>query len=363
MSGKSAIEWTDMTWNPITGCTRVTSGCDHCYAFALHDMRHKLYVANHGIYPKTGQAMPKQYARPFSEIQIMKERLEDPLHIKKPQKIFVNSMADLFHSQVPEDIIRRIFQVMVEAHWHCFQILTKRPARMARLAPTLPWPENIWIGTSIELNQLTPRADLLRRVPTPNSFLSLEPLLGPLPSLDLEGIAWVIVGGESGNEARPMQADWVREIREKCRRADIPFLFKQWGGRTPKAGGRTLDGRSWDQFPAGMVNIPDEEQHINIVTPRDLAKELLRPYVERGDSLDFIIDGHMGRSTADSSVQIGPTIWTDGKRRDYPPTQIVVTEFAGQACLHVFSVAELVAELKAPARQRSLWEQDEVTHA
>lgn len=259
MSGKSAIEWTDLTWNPIAGCTRVTEGCRHCYAFSLHDMRHELYVANSGTYPRTGQAMPKQYARPFNEIQILEERLEDPLRIKKPQRIFVNSMSDLFHSQVPEEIIRRIFKVMVQAHWHCFQILTKRPARLARLAPTLPWADNIWAGTSIELDQLTPRADLLRRVPSPNLFLSLEPLLGPLPSLRLDRIGWVIAGGESGKDARPMQAEWVREIRDKCRQANVPFLFKQWGGRTPKAGGRDLDGQTWDQFPASMMLLTEPD--------------------------------------------------------------------------------------------------------
>lgn len=259
MSGKSAIEWTDRSWNPITGCSRVTAGCQHCYAFSLHEMRHKFYLENDGVYPGTGRAIPKQYAQPFDTIQILSDRLQDPLHIRQPQKIFVNSMSDLFHSQVPENVIREIFRVMVKAHWHCFQILTKRPARLARLAPTLPWADNIWIGTSIELDPLTPRANLLQRVPTTNRFLSLEPLLGPLPSLNLDGIGWVIVGGESGPGARPMQAEWVREIRDKCRQAAVPFLFKQWGGRTPKAGGRSLDGETWDQFPASMMLLTEPD--------------------------------------------------------------------------------------------------------
>lgn len=249
MSGNSAIEWTNATWNPVIGCTRVTAGCDICYAFALHDRRHSIYQTNAGRWSPGGKPMPAQYARPFSEIQVLQERLEWPLRQKKPQRIFVNSMSDLFHSQVPEQIIRQIFEIMVKAHWHTFQILTKRPARLARLAPNLPWASNIWVGTSIELDPLTRRADLLRRVLTENLFLSLEPLLGPLPSLCLHRIGWVIVGGESGPGARTMQAEWVREIRDRCQQAHVPFFFKQWGGRTPKAGGRVLDGQIWDQFP------------------------------------------------------------------------------------------------------------------
>lgn len=229
MSGKSAISWTDMTWNPTTGCTRVTAGCQHCYAFALHDMRHARYLEHNGIEPKNGRPMPAQYAHPFSIVQVLPQRLEDPLHIRMPQKIFVDSMSDLFHSQIPEETIQQIFQVMVQAHWHSFQILTKRPARLARLAPVLPWADNIWVGTSVELDQLTPRIDLLRKVPTEHRFLSLEPLLGPLPSLNLTGVSWVIAGGESGPDARPMLAEWVREIRDKCRATNTAFFMKQMG--------------------------------------------------------------------------------------------------------------------------------------
>lgn len=253
MSGKSAIAWTDMSWNPTIGCTRVTAGCDACYAFALHDRRHAHYLEHHGIEPKNGRPIPAQYAHPFSVVQVLPQRGEDPLQSRKPQKIFVNSMSDLFHSQVPEETIRQIFQIMVQAHWHSFQILTKRPARLVRLAPTLPWARNIWVGTSVELDQLTPRIDLLRRVPTPNRFLSLEPLLGPLPSLNLDGICWVITGGESGPDARPCDPDWVRAIRDQCVARHVAYFHKQWGGRTPKAGGDELDGQCWHEFPAGMV--------------------------------------------------------------------------------------------------------------
>jgi protein gp37 len=263
MSGKSAIGWTDLTWNPLAGCTRVSRGCDRCYAFTLHDMRHKLSVENNGVYPKSGRAIPKQYALPFDTIQILPERIEDPLHIKKPQKIFVNSMSDLFHSQVPEKVIQQIFQTMIKAHWHSFQILTKRPARLARLAPTLPWPSNIFIGTSVELDQLTPRIDLLRKVQTSNRFLSLEPLLGPLPSLNLDGICWAIVGGESGEGARPMQIDWARDIRDKCQATDTPLFLKQmgsvWAQQHHPANRHGDKVSRWpldlqiQEFPAGMV--------------------------------------------------------------------------------------------------------------
>ncbi len=249
MSGTSAIEWTDATWNPTVGCSRVTAGCDHCYAFTLHDMRHAAYQKHDGIYPKTGMPMPKQYARPFVAVQLIPERLTWPLHQKRPLKIFVDSMSDLFHSQVPDDYIRQVFSVMRQAHWHTFQVLTKRPGRLRRLGPQLEWAPNIWIGTSIEQDLLTPRADALRQVPAACRFLSCEPLLGPLPSLNLDGIDWVITGGESGPDARPCDPAWVRDLRDRCVERNIAFFHKQWGGRTPKAGGRILDRRTWDQFP------------------------------------------------------------------------------------------------------------------
>ncbi len=249
MTGKSAIKWTNATWNPLTGCTRVTNGCDHCYAFTLHDMRHQAYVQHNGIYPKNDKAMPKQYAQPFSAIQLLPDRLEDPLRMRQPRMFFVNSMSDLFHSQVPDEYIFQIFDVMRRADWHTFQILTKRAGRLRRLGQQIRWPINVWMGVSIEQDMLTPRADALREVPAVVRFLSLEPLLGPLPSLDLTSIDWIITGGESGPSARPCHPDWVRDIRDRSVEQRIPFFHKQWGGRTPNAGGRDLDGRTWDEFP------------------------------------------------------------------------------------------------------------------
>jgi len=249
MSGLSAIEWTDRTWNPVTGCTRVTAGCDHCYAFSLHDQRHQIYQANWGRWSPQGKLMPAQYAQPFSTVQLLPERLEAPLHIKTPSRIFVNSMADLFHSAVPEDYIWQVFDVMRRASWHTFQILTKRPGRLRRLGSVLPWPANVWIGVSIESDELTPRANAVRHLRAAVRFLSCEPLLGSLPSLDLAGIDWVIVGGESGPMARPCDPAWVRDLRDRCAALAIPFFLKQWGGRTPKVGGRLLDGVTHDAFP------------------------------------------------------------------------------------------------------------------
>lgn len=259
MSGITSIEWTSThhpngsvtpgkVWNPLTGCTRVTSGCNFCYAFELHDRRHEAYQRFGGVYPN-GTKIPEQYAKPFSDIQLLPQRLDEPLHIKKPTKFFTNSMSDLFHSQVPESYIRQVFETMRKAHWHTFQILTKRAGRLRRLGQQLDWPSNVWMGVSIETDDLTPRADALREVPAAVKFLSCEPLLGPLPSLNLEGLDWVIVGGESGKNARPMDIDWVRDMRDKCVGAGVAFFFKQWGGKTAKYGGREIDGRTWDEFP------------------------------------------------------------------------------------------------------------------
>lgn len=248
MLGTSAIEWTDSVWNPLTGCTRVTAGCERCYAFMLHDRRYDYYRRHSGVYPN-GRPMPKQYARPFSEIQLLPERLEQPLRMKQPRRIFVNSVSDLFHSDVPDDYIFQVFEVMRKAHWHTFQVLTKRAGRLRRLGRTLDWPANVWMGVSIEVDSLTPRADALREIAPAVRFVSCEPLLGPLPSLNLSGIDWVISGGESGPEARTCQPDWVRDLRDRCQAAGVSFFHKQWGGRTPKVGGRELDGRTWDEYP------------------------------------------------------------------------------------------------------------------
>jgi protein gp37 len=252
MSGNSAIEWTHMTWNPLAGCTRVTAGCDHCFAFTLHDQRHAIYQRNAGRWSPGGRPMPAQYARPFSEIQLLPDRLMQPLHQMRPKMIFVNSMSDLFHSQVPEDYIRRVFAVMQEAHWHTFQVLTKRAGRLRYLGPRLNWPPNVWMGVSIEEDRLVGRADALRAVAARVRFISAEPLLGPLPSLDLDGIHWLITGGESGKGARPCDPQWVRDLRDRCVEAGVAFFHKQWGGRTAKSGGRELDGRPWGDTPLGL---------------------------------------------------------------------------------------------------------------
>jgi protein gp37 len=217
-------------------------------------MRYDAYLRHDGRYPKTGKPMPKQYAKPFSEIQLFPERLEDPLHIKTPQKIFVNSMADLFHSQVPDEYIARVFEVMRQADWHVFQILTKRAGRLRRLGPELDWPSNVWMGVSIETNDLSPRADALRQVPAAVRFLSLEPLLGPLPTLDLTGIHWVVTGGESGAGARYCDPDWIRDIRDRCVSHNVAFFQKQMGTVWARENhlGKDMHGSNMDHWPANL---------------------------------------------------------------------------------------------------------------
>ncbi|MEM7737642.1 MAG: phage Gp37/Gp68 family protein [Deinococcota bacterium] len=218
----TSIEWTDETWNPVVGCTKVSQGCKNCYAKTLHDKRHKAYL--------DGKQMPKQYAEPFETIQLKPERLEQPLHWRNPRKIFVNSVSDLFHEQVPFEFIDRVFAIMAATPKHTYQILTKRPERMHLYLRNLykkPLP-NVWLGTSVENQDVIHRIDELRQVPAVLRFLSCEPLLGPL-ELDLHDIHWVIVGGESGKDARPMHPDWARAIRDQCIEADVPFFFKQWG--------------------------------------------------------------------------------------------------------------------------------------
>jgi protein gp37 len=235
MSDKSAIEWTDATWNPITGCTQLSPGCDHCYALRFAERFRG--VEGH------------VFARGF-DLVLRPERLALPVTWKQPRYVFVNSMSDLFHEDVPEHYILRIFDTMAQADWHIFQVLTKRPKRMAHLAPRLPWPSHIWAGTSVELDRYSWRANrYLRSVPAAVRFVSAEPLLGPLPSLDIDHLQWVITGGESGPRFRTCEAEWVRDLRDRCQRAGVAFFHKQWGGRTPKAGGRELDGRTWDEKP------------------------------------------------------------------------------------------------------------------
>jgi protein gp37 len=227
MAEHTAIEWTDSTWNPVTGCTKVSPGCKHCYA----------------------ERLTERFGRSFTEVQLHPERLSLPMRWRRPRRIFVNSMSDLFHEQVPEPFIQQIFAVMAEAHWHTFQVLTKRAERLAEVAPRLAWPRNVWQGVSIESGAYVWRIHHLRRVPAAVRFLSVEPLLGPIRRLPLDGIDWVIVGGESGPRRRPLDPAWVREIRDQCLAAEVPFFFKQWGGPTSKAGGRVLDDRLWDDMP------------------------------------------------------------------------------------------------------------------
>ncbi|CAA9560476.1 MAG: Bacteriophage protein gp37 [uncultured Thermomicrobiales bacterium] len=234
MATQSGIEWTEATWNPLTGCTKVSPGCKHCYAERLSRRLHAMGQPN--------------YANGF-RLTLHEHMLELPLRWKKPQAIFVNSMSDLFHKDVPVDFILRVFDVMGRADWHRFQVLTKRPERVADLDPILPWRPNIWMGTSVETSRYAPRIGLLRGTGAAVKFLSLEPLLGPLPGLDLGGIDWAIVGGESGPGARPIEEGWVLDIRDQCRAAGVAFFFKQWGGVQKKRTGRLLQGRTWDEMP------------------------------------------------------------------------------------------------------------------
>jgi protein gp37 len=234
MADRSAIEWTDATWNPVTGCTKVSPGCAHCYA---------------ETFAERFRGVPGHPYEFGFDLRLRPERLTIPLLWRTPRRIFVNSMSDLFHEAVPLDFIEDVFAVMEAASWHQFQVLTKRHERLAELAPRLPWPPNVWVGVSIENDRWVRRADALRTVPAAVRFISAEPLLGPLPSLDLAGIDWLIAGGESGPRHRPPKAEWFRDLRDRCRAEGVAFFFKQWGGRHPKAGGRLLDGRTHDEYP------------------------------------------------------------------------------------------------------------------
>jgi len=237
---RSAIEWTESTWNPVTGCDKISPGCKYCYAEVM---------------ARRLKGMGQVNYRNGFELTLQPQAIERPLVWKKPQVIFVNSMSDLFHKDVPLEFIQRVFAVMARASWHTFQVLTKRGERLEAVAGSLPWPPNVWMGVSVERHDYVHRIKHLRRVPAFVRFLSLEPLLGPLPELDLSGIHWVIVGGESGQRARPMEPAWAIDIRDQCRTWGVPFFFKQWGGRNKKAAGRLLDGRTWDEQP-GMLSPP-----------------------------------------------------------------------------------------------------------
>jgi len=263
MTDRSTIEWTQATWNSVTGCDRISPGCQHCYALTLAK---RLKAMGQAKYQTDGRPPT---SGPGFGVATHPQALAEPLRWRRPRLIFVNSMSDLFHAHVPSSFIAGVFAVMAAADQHTYQVLTKRPTRMARLLTseafpelvfrlaaqqhgvrTLTWPlPNLWLGVSIELDRFCWRADRLRQTPAVVRFLSCEPLLGPLRSLDLTGIHWVIVGGESGPAARPMQPTWARQLRDQATAAGVAFFFKQWGGRTPKAGGRLLDGRTWDQYP------------------------------------------------------------------------------------------------------------------
>lgn len=248
MGDRSSIEWTDATWNPTTGCDRVSPGCDNCYALKLAK---RLKAMGNPRYRNDGRAAS---SGPGFGLTLHPDKLSDPLAWRSPRFVFVNSMSDLFHADVPKAFIRRAFATMRDAERHTFQVLTKRPARMAKVLRELqpePLP-NVWLGTSVEDQQhAEKRIDLLLNAPAAVRFLSCEPLLGPI---DLQpwvaDLDWVIVGGESGPKARAIDPAWTRQLRDQCRAAGVPFFFKQWGGRTSKAGGRTLDRRTWDEMPA-----------------------------------------------------------------------------------------------------------------
>ena len=239
MSQQSSIEWTTSTWNPVTGCDKVSPGCRHCYA---------------QTFAERWRGIPDHPYEQGFDLRLWPERLRLPFKWKKPRTIFVNSMSDLFHDDVPVSYIAEVFQTMCAASWHTFQILTKRSERMARLAHRLEWPANVWMGVSIETQEYAWRIDHLRQVPAVVRFLSLEPLLGPLGAIDLDAIHWVIVGGESGPGARAMSPEWVRDIRRQCVEQAVPFFFKQWGGVRKGRHGRVLDGRTWDEVPARQLS-------------------------------------------------------------------------------------------------------------
>jgi protein gp37 len=250
MAVKSSIEWTESTWNPVTGCTKISPGCKHCYAERLAERL---------------QAMGQRNYRNGFKLTLQPHMLDLPLQWRKPQRIFVNSMSDLFQKEVPPAYILRVFDVMRRAYWHQFQVLTKRSDILSELDPLIDWPPNVWMGVSVENKDYTWRIDDLRQTHARTKFLSIEPLLGPIADLNLSGIDWVIVGGESGPGARPIQRNWVVDIRRQCRQAGVAFFFKQWGGVNKKKTGRKLDGRTYDEMPINQ-NDEDVQQSLSLVS-------------------------------------------------------------------------------------------------
>lgn len=243
MADRSAIEWTEATWNPTTGCDRISTGCDHCYALTLAK---RLKAMGAAKYQNDGDA---RTSGPGFRLTVHPDSLDIPRRWRTPRLVFVNSMSDLFHARVPRSFVQRVFDVMADTPRHTYQILTKRSRRLRLLSPELNWPPNVWMGVSVEDTSSLGRIADLRATGARVKFLSCEPLLDRLTGINLAGIDWVIGGGESGPGHRPLNPDWVRHLRDACISAEVPFFFKQWGGRTPKVGGRTVDGRTWDQKP------------------------------------------------------------------------------------------------------------------
>lgn len=247
MSGNSKIEWTEKTWNPVTGCAQISLGCKHCYA--------KREWVRLSANPKS-----VYFGRAFTDVQCHEERIDAPLHWRKPSMIFVNSMSDLFHEDIPDSFIKRVFATMAACPQHTFQVLTKRSKRLRKLGPTLSWPSNVWMGVSVENSSVLSRVLDLASVPAKVRFLSCEPLIGPLDNLPLKDIHWVIVGGESGPGSRPMHPQWVESIQAQCEDADVSFFFKQWGGVRKHRTGRTLNGRVFDDMPPlAAFSVPSAE--------------------------------------------------------------------------------------------------------
>jgi protein gp37 len=250
VSDRSAIEWTEATWNPTTGCDQVSAGCENCYALTLAK---RLKAMGSAKYQNDGDA---RTSGPGFGLTVHPQALTVPYRWRSPRRVFVNSMSDLFHARVPLDFVREVFQVMAETPQHTYQVLTKRARRLRQVADRLEWPDNVWMGVSVENERELPRVEDLRQVPAAVRFLSCEPLLGPLNGLDLAGIHWVIAGGESGAGHRALEQRWVTDIRDACLDAQVAFFFKQWGGRTPKEHGRELQGRTWDQMPLPAAVTP-----------------------------------------------------------------------------------------------------------
>lgn len=265
MADRSAIEWTGATWNPSTGCDRISAGCDHCYALTLAK---RLKAMGNPKYQNDGDI---RTSGPGFGVALHADALDLPYRWAGARLVFVNSMSDLFHARVPTSYIRRVFKVMEETPRHTYQLLTKRPRRLVRLADSLPWPGNVWMGVTVENEQTAWRMDELRKVAAAVRFVSAEPLLGPLHHLDLAGIDWLIAGGESGTGHRPVKKTWIRSLRAQCRKSGTAFFFKQWGGQTPKAGGRILDGRTWDEMPESrdfnprVLGNPAARRHLDLV--------------------------------------------------------------------------------------------------